>query len=152
MSLYLIGCSTLISRLGRLSLPGSWLCLSHLNHFLLVLNSALNFVLYCCVGQRFASEFTLHYTGILPSTWYPSILVHPHILIYPPTLNPCIRSSPCLRFFESLYPADIFKGMWTLCRFRLELLRLFKDMCGWGKWGRHRMQDNGAITRTSNLS
>merc|ERR1719495_3151904 len=62
-------------RLGRLSLPGCWLCLSHLNHFLLVLNSALNFVLYCCVGQRF----------------------------------------------------------------RGELVRLFRDICGWGKW-RHRMQ------------
>ncbi|XP_023325320.1 uncharacterized protein LOC111699021, partial [Eurytemora carolleeae] len=44
---------------GRYIIPPAWLCLSHVNHLFLVLNSALNFFLYCLVGRRFRQELQL---------------------------------------------------------------------------------------------
>ena len=43
-------------RFDRYNVPPAWLCLTHINHLFLVLNSALNFCLYCCVGGRFRQE------------------------------------------------------------------------------------------------
>lgn len=44
------------NQLGRHSVPPYLMCISHLNHILLVCNSALNFFLYCWVGRKFRME------------------------------------------------------------------------------------------------
>jgi len=41
---------------GRHGVPAYLLCMSHFNHILLVINSAINFFLYCWVARRFRLE------------------------------------------------------------------------------------------------
>ena len=44
----------------RHPIPALWFCLNDLNHVLIVLNSSLNFYIYCVVGKRFRDEL-FHY-------------------------------------------------------------------------------------------
>ena len=54
--------STTISRVslciqsGHHPIPAIWFCVDGLNHVLMVLNSSLNFFIYCLVGKKFRSE------------------------------------------------------------------------------------------------
>jgi hypothetical protein len=41
---------------GRHPIPGFWFCIADLNHVLIVLNSCLNFYIYCLVGKRFRAD------------------------------------------------------------------------------------------------
>eukprot|EP00092_Neocalanus_flemingeri_P041970 GFUD01045715.1.p1 GENE.GFUD01045715.1~~GFUD01045715.1.p1 ORF type:complete len:266 (+),score=78.40 GFUD01045715.1:95-892(+) len=41
---------------GRHPIPALWFCVANLNHVLMVLNSSLNFYIYCVVGKRFRVE------------------------------------------------------------------------------------------------
>ena len=41
---------------GRHPIPAIWFCVDSLNHALIVLNSSLNFFIYCMVGSKFRAE------------------------------------------------------------------------------------------------
>lgn len=52
-------------RYGRHSLPPIWFCISNLNELVIVLNSALNFFLYCATGKRFRQELSIFFKQVV---------------------------------------------------------------------------------------
>eukprot|EP00090_Calanus_glacialis_P018966 TRINITY_DN29289_c0_g1_i1.p1 TRINITY_DN29289_c0_g1~~TRINITY_DN29289_c0_g1_i1.p1 ORF type:complete len:381 (-),score=37.07 TRINITY_DN29289_c0_g1_i1:225-1367(-) len=55
-------------------LPTKWIiCLTHISHFTGILNSSLNFLIYCFVGHNFRKEF-LHLLGLRPKQFEGSEL------------------------------------------------------------------------------
>ena len=44
---------------NKYHVPVIWYVLLSLHHLLLVVNSSVNFVIYCCVGKRFRQELTM---------------------------------------------------------------------------------------------
>ena len=48
----------------RHPIPALWFCLNDLNHVLIVLNSSLNFYIYCVVGKRFRDELISYLTSV----------------------------------------------------------------------------------------
>ena len=50
---------TLCSKADRHPVPAIWFRMDDLNHVLIVLNSSLNFYIYCVVGKRFRTELYL---------------------------------------------------------------------------------------------
>ena len=47
---------SLCTQAGRYPIPPLWFCVADINSVLIVLNSSLNFYIYCLMGKRFRAE------------------------------------------------------------------------------------------------
>ena len=62
---------------GRYPVPAFWFCVADLNNVFIVLNSSLNFYIYCFVGKRFRAELKFYLRSLFVRFWEPgSVRAH----------------------------------------------------------------------------
>ena len=54
---------SLCTQAGRYPIPALWFCVDDLSHVLILLNSSLNFYIYCVVGKKFRTELSSFLRG-----------------------------------------------------------------------------------------
>ena len=57
---------------GHHPIPAIWFCVDGLNHVLMVLNSSLNFFIYCLVGKKFRTELCSFFRSLFVTGKYSS--------------------------------------------------------------------------------
>ena len=50
---------------GKYPVPAPWFCVADLNNVLIVLNSSLNFYIYCLAGKRFRAELRFYMRSLV---------------------------------------------------------------------------------------